>query len=252
LLRRLGAGYRKVAFAFSSVPLRKTIVYVDGFNLYDALKKESAKWLDIGALCNRLLTDNEVVYIKYFTARVKSRVGDLDIHVRQNIYLEALRTNPKIEVIFGHFLTSNVWMVKTTDEGKSLDQIKKIQVIKTEEKGSDVNIATHLLVDGFQNKYEAASVITNDSDLKLPIEMVKTVLKKTVGVICPHEKPSKELQRAASFFKTIKAQTYSECQFPEKIVLNGRSIRKPVAWQKLSSETSYCLSYQIGAVLANY
>jgi uncharacterized LabA/DUF88 family protein len=195
--------------------MRKTIVYVDGFNLYYALKKENAKWLDLEALCRRLLTENEIIAIKYFTARVKSRIGDLDIHVRQNAYLEALRTNPKIEIIFGHFLTSNVWMVKAADEGRSPDKIKKVQVIKTEEKGSDVNIASHLLVDGFQNKYEAAAVITNDSDLKLPINMVKNVLRKTVGVICPHEKPSKELIKSASFFKTIKPATYLECQFPD-------------------------------------
>ena len=75
-----------------------------------------------------------------------------------------------------------------------------------------------------------AAVITNDSDLKLPIEMARTVLRKTVGVICPHERPSKELQRAASFFKTIKSQTYLECQYPDKIILDGRSIRKPEAW----------------------
>ena len=109
--------------------------------------------------------------------------------------------------------------------------IKKVQVIKTEEKGSDVNIATHLLVDGFQNRYDAAAVITNDSDLKLPIEKVRTVLKKTVGVICPHEKPSKELLKAASFFKTIKPATYLDCQLPEKIILPNRSIRKPEAWK---------------------
>lgn len=211
--------------------MRKTIVYVDGFNLYYALKKINAKWLDIGALCERLLTENDVVAIKYFTARVKSRVGDLDIHVRQNIYLEALQLNPKIEVIFGHFLTSNVWMVKATDEGKPMDKIKKIQVIKTEEKGSDVNIATHLLVDGFQNKYETAVLITNDSDLKLPIAMVKSVLHKTVGLICPHEKPSKELIRVASFFKPIKSDTYLDCQLPEKLNAGSRTINKPRAWR---------------------
>jgi uncharacterized LabA/DUF88 family protein len=210
--------------------MRKTIVYVDGFNLYYILKKQNAKWLDLGALCDRLLTENDIVTIKYFTARVKSRVGDLDVHVRQNVYLEALKTNPKIEVIFGHFLTNNVWMVKTSDEGKPLDEIKKVQVIKTEEKGSDVNIATHLLVDGFQNKYDAAAVITNDSDLKLPIEMVKTVLKKTVGVICPQERPSKELLRAASFFKVIKPATYLECQLSDKVHGNARIIHKPKAW----------------------
>ncbi len=211
--------------------MRKTIVYIDRFNLYYALKKAKAKWLDLGALSERLLTENDIVAIKYFTARVKSRVGDLDIHVRQNIYLEALRSNPKVEIIFGHFLTSNVWMVKASDEGKPMDEIKKIQVIKTEEKGSDVNIATHLLIDGFQNKYDTAVVVTNDSDLKLPIEMVKSVLKKTVGVICPHEKPSKELVRVASFFKSIKEETYLECQFPENLSIGARTIRKPKAWK---------------------
>lgn len=210
--------------------MRKTIVYVDGFNLYYALKKEKAKWLDISKLCERLLTDNEIVTIKYFTARVKSRTGDLDIHVRQNIYLEALQTYPKVEVIYGHFLTNPVWMAKASDEGRPLDQIKKVQVIKTEEKGSDVNIATHLLIDGFQNRYDVAAVITNDSDLKLPVEKVKTVLKKTVGVICPQEKPSKELIKSASFFKTIKSSTYLECQLPDSIKLKNRTIHKPKAW----------------------
>lgn len=122
-------------------------------------------------------------------------------------------------------------MVKTSDERKSPDKIKKVQVIKTEEKGSDVNIATHLLVDGFQNKYEAAAVLTNDSDLKLPISMVRNELHKTVGVICPHEKPSKELIKSATFFKVIKPSTFQECQFYETLEVNGRRIHKPKAWR---------------------
>jgi uncharacterized LabA/DUF88 family protein len=210
--------------------MRRTIVYIDGFNLYYSLKKENAKWLDLVKLCERLLTDNEIVAIKYFTARVKSRVGDLDIHVRQNAYLQAIQTDPRVEVIFGHFLTNDVWMIKSEDEGKSVANIEKIKVIKTEEKGSDVNLATHLLVDGFQNKYDVAAVLTNDSDLKLPLEKAKSVLGKTVGLICPHEKPSRELIKAVSFCKPIKSSLYQECQFPEKISFNGRIIHKPKAW----------------------
>lgn len=210
--------------------MRKTIVYIDGFNLYYTLKKVNAKWLDIGKLCDHLLTENEIIAIKYFTARVKSRAGDLDIHVRQNAYIQALQTNPKVEVIFGHFLTNNVWMIKTEDDGKPKDQINKIQVIKTEEKGSDVNLATHLLVDGFQNKYDVAAVITNDSDLKLPMEKVKTLLNKTVGLICPHEKPSRELLKVANFFKPIKPSLFHQCQFPDKIESAGRVIHKPKPW----------------------
>lgn len=211
----------------------KTIVYVDGFNLYYSLKKHNAKWLDIEALCKKLLTKNDVVSIKYFTAKVSNRVGDLNVHIRQNTYLRALKTNPKIEIIYGHFLNSSVWMVPVSEEGKAKPQ--RIRVIKTEEKGSDVNIASHLLVDGFQNKYEVAAVITNDSDLKLPIDLVRTTLNKKIGIICPQENPSKELQKVATFFKVIKPQTYLDCQFPEKIQDANGTTTKPRAWKDIKS-----------------
>lgn len=210
--------------------MRKTIVYIDGFNLYYALKRHNSKWLDIGKLCERLLTENEIVAIKYFTARVSSRIGDLDIHVRQDAYIRALLTNPKVEIIYGHFLTNDVWMVKSSDKGKAPGEIHKVRVIKTEEKGSDVNIASHLLLDGFQGKYDVAAVLTNDSDLKVPVGMVKRVLRKTIGVICPHEKPSQQLIREATFFKTIKPSTFRECLLPEKIVDGGRAIHCPRSW----------------------
>lgn len=45
-------------------------------------------------------------------------------------------------------------------------------MIEPEEKGSDVNLATMLLLDGCGRKYDVAMVISNDSDLALPIRMV--------------------------------------------------------------------------------
>lgn len=121
-------------------------------------------------------------------------------------------------------------MVQTKDAGKEPEKIKKVQVIVTEEKGSDVNIATHLLVDGFQGRYDIAAMITNDSDLKLPVEMVRNILKKPVGIICPHEHPSRELKKVATFFKTIKPEIYKECQFPESFADKNGKVHKPKEW----------------------
>lgn len=92
--------------------MRKTIVYVDGFNLYYALKRANAKWLDLPALCARLLTENDIVAIKYFTARVKSRVGDLDIHI--------LRVSEQSDRSFrsiptGQFGRSRPWISEQSD-----------------------------------------------------------------------------------------------------------------------------------------
>ena len=42
---------------------------------------------------------------------------------------------------------------------------------KTEEKGSDVNLASHLLLDGFQQTRDTVVVFSNDSDLRVPIRI---------------------------------------------------------------------------------
>ena len=54
-----------------------TIVYIDGFNFYyGAVKGTPYKWLDLEALCRRLLPKDQIVKIRYFTARVASRPED--------------------------------------------------------------------------------------------------------------------------------------------------------------------------------
>ena len=67
---------------------------------------------------------------------------------------------------------------------------RTVEIFDTEEKGSDVNLATYLLMDGSENDYEMAVVISNDSDLKLPIRMNRTKLGKHIGVIDPSNKTS--------------------------------------------------------------
>jgi hypothetical protein len=106
-----------------------------------------------------------------------------------------------------------------------------VKVKKTEEKGSDVNLASHLLVDGFLGKYEVAVVLTNDSDLVAPIQLVRKELKLKVGVIFPStERQSKELRRYASFNKTLQKHHLVSSQFPD-VIIHGRStIIKPKGW----------------------
>ena len=62
---------------------------------------------------------------------------------------------------------------------------RTVEILNAEEKGSDVNLASYLLMDGFENDYEMAVVISNDSDLKLPIRMTRTKLGKQIGVFDP-------------------------------------------------------------------
>ena len=205
-----------------------TNVYVDGFNLYyGALKGTPYKWLNIGHLCRLLLPNNSINRIKYFTARVSARAGDLGQPVRQDIYLRALRTLPNAEIIFGHFLTN---VVKMPLAGCTLNNQKYASVLKTEEKGSDVNLATHLLYDGFKGNYQEAILISNDSDLLEPIKIITGELKLRVGVLNPHPKPSRALSRHASFIKQIRKGALSVSQFSVQLQDVNGIFHKPATW----------------------
>ena len=203
----------------------RAIVYVDGFNLYyGALKATPYRWLDLEALCTRLLPRDEISLIRYFTARVTARPSDPDQPQRQQTYLRALRTSAWLSIHLGEFRTRRVRMARAQVPHHT------VQVLKTEEKGSDVKLASYLLLDAFQGRCEVAVVISNDSDLKEPIRLAKNDLGVSVGVINPHppEHRSRDLQ--ATFFKQIRQGALRASQFP--LVLNDATgeIHKPASW----------------------
>jgi len=205
----------------------KTNVYVDAFNLYyRALKGTPHKWLDLAALCALLLPRHQIHRIKYFTAKVTARPYDLDQPQRQQLYLRALRTIPNISILYGHFLTNPSWLplADPAEAGR------RVRVLKTEEKGSDVNLATHLLADGFQGDYDAAVVITNDSDLLEPIRVVRQNLGKIVGVLHPAKRLTPVLAKEATFFKHIRQGVLTKSQFPATLADSKGAFDKPSSW----------------------
>ena len=206
----------------------KTMVYVDGFNLYyGAVKGTPYKWLNIHQMCTLLLPRHTIAGIKYFTALVSARPGDPTQPVRQQTFLRALRTLPNMEIILGHFLANEVTMPLA---GAPAGPTKYVKVVKTEEKGSDVNLATHLLWDGFTGKYEAAVLITNDSDLLEPVRIVRQELKLVVGILNPHRHQSQVLRREASFVKPIRTGVLQASQFPVSLSDRQGTFHKPAGW----------------------
>jgi hypothetical protein len=201
-------------------------VYIDGFNLYyGAVRGSPYKWLDLAALCHRMLPNDTVQSIEYFTAIVSARRHDPDLPVRQQVYLRALRTIPNISICYGHFLTHSVRMVLTGS-----DPAKKVWVDKTEEKGSDVNVATHLLREAFQKKFEVAVLITNDSDLLEPVRIVRRDLHLPVGILNPQQHHSAVLKAEATFMKRIRQTDVAACQFPTIMNDAKGQFHKPPTW----------------------
>ena len=98
-----------------------------------------------------------------------------------------------------------------------------------EEKGSDVNLAAYLLDDAWKNRFEAAAVVSNDTDLVVPIRMVAEERKKPVFVVCPGRwQVAPQLRRAASHVRHIRPSMLRTAQFPD--TLPGTEVSKPAGW----------------------
>jgi uncharacterized LabA/DUF88 family protein len=105
-----------------------------------------------------------------------------------------------------------------------------VEVMRTEEKGSDVNLATFLLLDGFKGDCDVAVVISNDSDLELAIELAQTELGLRVGVVNPHPAVHRSRALQPTFFKQIRPSALAACQFPPILADATGEIHKPKRW----------------------
>ena len=206
----------------------RTYIYVDGFNLYyRSLKQTPFKWLDLSGLFRTVLQSrHDILKIKFFTARVSSRPNDLSKPQRQDTYLRALERHcPEVEVYFGHFLTHKVQAVLAGSGNRR----RLVDVVRTEEKGSDVNLAVHLLNDAWLNNYDCAVLVTNDSDIAEALRLVRKHKRKLIGLITPGtSRTSKELRTHADFLRRIRTSALKRNQLPSPIP--GTSITKPANW----------------------
>lgn len=205
-----------------------TNFYIDGFNLYKgSLQGTPYKWLDFLTLFNRLLPGCHVNRIRYFTALVKATPNDTKKRQRQQTYLRAISTIPNLSVHLGYFQTNPLKMpLARPRSGRS----RMVEVVRTEEKGTDVNLASYLLLDAFRNDYEQAVVVSNDADLLTPIKIIQDEFGLSVGVLNPQEKPSRKLRNAADFYRQIRQGPISASQFPDTLTDAIGTFRKPKCW----------------------
>ncbi|HTE81160.1 MAG TPA: NYN domain-containing protein [Reyranella sp.] len=76
-----------------------------------------------------------------------------------------------------------------------------VQILDTEEKGSDVNLAVHLVNDAWSNHFDVALVLSQDTDLIEPLRMASKGVGKPVGLIwLDGRRPDKGMANAASLY----------------------------------------------------
>jgi hypothetical protein len=216
----------------------RTIVYIDGFNLYyRALKGTAHKWLDLVAMSQAALPTGCIIkQVNYYTARISGRT-DPTAPARQHAYLQALGSLPLVKIHYGSFQVAQKWagLVQPADfrPVTALPPGPPPQVAyvwKTEEKGSDVNLGVHLVRDAFKGAFDLAAVLTNDTDLVEPVRIVTQELRLPVTLLSPSGQPASALISAATSLRHVRPYV-GPCQMPDQVALpNGRTVTKPAGW----------------------
>lgn len=182
-------------------------VYVDGYNLYyggrHQLGKEPGwRWLDLRALADELVSEQRgwpgasVDRLVYCTARIDQGLNPTGFN-EQDAYLKALVAARSVDhVEYGKYVTgvrnrplavkgppprraptvvTSDWpvMVQSTLGTPVPGAVFMVSTLHQEEKGTDVNVASHLLMDVFAGRVDAVVLISNDSDLKLPVHIAR-------------------------------------------------------------------------------
>jgi uncharacterized LabA/DUF88 family protein len=205
----------------------RSIVYIDGFNLYyGSLKGTTYKWLDLERLFERLRPDDDLQAIRYFTALV-----DGDAQRRQHVYLKALQSLPKVEVIRGSFKPKRFkcGVRECTFSGSRF-------FMGQEEKRTDVAIGIQLVDDAYRDLADRFILVSGDSDLVPALRMVKLRFPhKQVIVYVPSRNEVRgaatELRGEADKHRTLPMALVKRSQLPAKVPDgDGGYIEKPVEW----------------------
>ena len=199
----------------------RVVVYIDGFNLYFGMMDAGfnhCKWLNVEKLVRNYLTANqELIEIKYFTSRITNNPQK---QKRQTTYLEAIETTD-VKIIYGLYKAKQI-------ECENCGHNWNI----SNEKMTDVNIATHIIIDAFHDKYDTAILISGDSDLVPPIKAVhQNFPNKVISVFFPPNRHNNTVAGAAKGFQIIGRKKLSDSQFEENVKKrDGFILQKPVDW----------------------
>ncbi len=226
----------------------RTIVYIDGYNFYFGLLKNTAhKWLDVAALvkhiCHIQNPEFEIVGVKFFTAPIITRVssrGDKAQHAQQT-YHRALsaRYPDSLQIINGYYILEQG---NFPEYKHPIVKEDKVTVWRLEEKQTDVNIALHLYRDVALQACEQVVLVSGDSDLVPALTFIKQDFPEIHrGLILPRPKPVESIKPTRSGNKTLSDLSHwtrsyvldeelRKFQFPDKVPTLKKPAIKPDYW----------------------
>ncbi len=213
--------------------LSRITVFIDGFNLYHAIRRLKSPhliWLDLRKLSEFFIgsQSEQLSQILYFSS-LATHLPEA-VQARQKAYLAALQLRG-IKPILGQFKNKERFCPNCSSKW-----------IGHEEKETDVNIALGLFDLASQNVYDRALLISNDSDLAPAVRKVlERFPNKQITIVTPPlSRQCNELIHTASSKTRIKLHHLERCLLPEVVFDTSKlvSVRRPLEYRPLEAVMS--------------
>lgn len=189
---------------------RRVVSFIDAFNLYHAvaaLNRPELKWSDLWSLSTVFLkSHSESLTHVYFFSAYAEHVSESALKC-QMAHIKALELKG-VNPVLGNFKKKQRKCPSCAHKWTG-----------HEEKETDVNIALHLLDLAYQDLFDRALVITNDSDLVPAIKTVRKRFpeKRITTIAPPHYFHSRELIQASSDKSKIRVEHLERCLLPSVV-----------------------------------
>ena len=207
----------------TSSDVDRVAVYIDGFNLYMALKESGFgqyRWMNLVRFCEGQLRPNQqLVDVHYFTAKVNPGAKGR----RQRDFLYANEGNQKLTIHEGKFGYQSTRCPSCKHKSG-----------KPVEKQSDVKLATQMAMDAAADRFDTAMIVSTDSDFIGAISILRQhyVAKRFVISVPPGRTERAEaLFAAATGWTYVNEATLRIAKMPDTVQLaSGREVHRPPQW----------------------
>ena len=215
--------------------INKAIVYIDGFNLYYGITSKGwnqYKWLDLISFSQTLIPiDHQLCQVRYFTSRI---TGDTEKHNRQQKYINAiiLHSGMMIDIKYGNY--------KKFDSHCKYCQSRPVYCLKCgneyskhNEKKTDVNVTTAMLLDCFEKRTDCIILVSGDSDYETPLLEINRHFPGVQKIVAfPPKRRNPSLYKCCDQYFDITENSFKNCLLPNPVIspINGKKITKPSEW----------------------
>ena len=145
--------------------MKRIIIYIDGSNFYFSIKKKFNCNVDIEKFCKKLVGENDLIKINYYTAPI-DRISNSEMYANQQRFFEKLKKIKKLNIIFGR-------LEKRKQDGKEYYV----------EKATDVNLTLDLVLDAQTNEFDEAFLVSNDGDFSGAVKATVEKFSKNVTYV---------------------------------------------------------------------